>query len=65
MIPLMVKEQYTKNLGRPATLTLQNGQQQSGTITEYDGQAVTLKWKERVPKEKGKGKHTVERENEF
>ena len=60
--PLVNQRQYKKNEGRDLEVKLQDGSKVTGQLTNVAGDAVTLTWKERVPKEVGKGKVTVERE---
>ncbi|MDR1877900.1 MAG: ribosome assembly cofactor RimP [Flavobacteriaceae bacterium] len=58
--PLQLPRQYKKNIGRDLKIMTEEGTEISGTITDTDEEGVTLTWKERRPKEKGKGKVTVE-----
>lgn len=53
--PLLNPRQYKKNIGRKAKIFTQEKEYQA-TITDADLESVTIHWKERVPKEKGKGK---------
>lgn len=62
--PLKVKEQYVKNVGRPVKLRLQDGSEIKGELEKFENEILTLSWKARVPKEKGKGKHTVVQKKE-
>ena len=41
-------------------MELKDGQKLKGNLELVDDKAVELRWKERVPKELGKGKRTVE-----
>ncbi|MEZ7494209.1 ribosome assembly cofactor RimP [Leeuwenhoekiella aequorea] len=63
--PLINKRQYKKNIGRDLEVKLQDGSKVTGLLTEVDDQGVTLSWKERVAKEVGKGKVTVDKEEVF
>ncbi|MDR2123064.1 MAG: ribosome assembly cofactor RimP [Flavobacteriaceae bacterium] len=58
--PLQQPRQYKKNIGRDLTVTTTEGTERKGTLTEADEEGIALTWKERRPKEKGKGKETVE-----
>lgn len=60
--PFKVKEQYEMSVGKPVSVILNDGEKLEGDMKDYDGEALTLTWKERVPKEVGKGKQTVVRE---
>lgn len=60
--PLLNQRQYKKNEGRDLEVKLQDGSKITGELIAVTEEAVTLAWKERVPKEVGKGKVTVERE---
>ena len=63
--PLLVKEQYVKNVGRDAKVKLEDGEELKGTITAFADDKVTLVWKKREPKPVGKGKITVEHSREI
>lgn len=63
--PLKVKEQYEKSVGRPVKVTLNDGKEIKADLVDFDGENLKLAWKERVPKETGKGKRTVAREEEI
>lgn len=54
-----VREQYTANVGRPVKVLLNDGSELNGDMIRADEDTIVLSWKERVPKEKGKGKRTV------
>jgi len=58
--PLKVQEQYRMNVGRKLKVTLQDGDTLRGILKEYKDEVLTLTWKERVKKEIGKGKVTLE-----
>lgn len=60
--PLKIKEQYEKNVGRDVKVTLSDGKIHKGLLEEFVDDKLKLSWKERVPKEIGKGKMTVTRE---
>lgn len=57
-----VREQYAANVGRPVKVTLIDGAELQGDMITVDEDRIVLSWKERVPKEKGKGKRTVLKE---
>ena len=63
--PLKVWDQYTSNIGRPVKVTLNDGTELSGDMVKAENESIVLTWKERVPKEKGKGKQTVQQEREI
>lgn len=63
--PFLVEEQYKANIGRPVKVVMADGDIFKGDMTAFEDQHVTLKWKERVPKEKGKGKMVVTREEKI
>mgnify|MGYP003966823995 CR=1 FL=1 len=58
--PFVVEAQYKKNIGRSVVATMLNGNEHKGKLTAYDGESVTLTWRERVPKPVGKGKVTTD-----
>ncbi|MGO4913306.1 MULTISPECIES: ribosome assembly cofactor RimP [unclassified Leeuwenhoekiella] len=60
--PLINKRQYKKNVGRDLEVKLQDGSKITGLLTKAEENTITLSWKERVPKEVGKGKITVDKE---
>ena len=60
--PFVVKEQYEMNVGKLVSVVTNDGEKLEGDMKDFDGEAVTLTWKERIPKEVGKGKQTVVRE---
>lgn len=63
--PLKVPQQYEQNLGRKLKVKMQDGNEYSGRLDEYTGDDIVLSWKERQPKEVGKGKVTVEKEQKI
>lgn len=63
--PLRVMAQYHQNVGRPVKLRLSDQREVKGELVACDGQALRLCWTEKQPKEKGKGKVKVQREEEF
>ena len=54
--------QYKKNEGRDLEVVLQDGSKIAGNLIQVHDEGIVLFWKERVPKEVGKGKMTVEKE---
>lgn len=60
-----VPEQYAASVGRPVKVTLNDGEVIKGTLESFEDNQLTLSWKERVPKEVGKGKQTVSREEKI
>lgn len=60
--PFKVNEQYEMSIGKLVSVLKNDGTKVEGDLKAYDGESVTLTWKERVPKEVGKGKQTVVRE---
>ncbi|HBT08248.1 MULTISPECIES: ribosome assembly cofactor RimP [Leeuwenhoekiella] len=60
--PLVNKRQYKKNEGRDLEVVLQDGAKIKGNLIQVHDEGIVLFWKERVPKEVGKGKMTVEKE---
>lgn len=63
--PLINKRQYKKNIGRDLEVKLEDGSKVTGTLDAADDEKISLSWKERVPKEVGKGKMTVEKKEEI
>lgn len=63
--PLKVPQQYEANVGRPVKVTLNDGKVIKANLSEFENNQLTLTWKERVPKEVGKGKQTVARVEQF
>ena len=60
--PFKVPQQYSMNVGRPLKVILKDGRVVKGTLSKFENDEMTLSWKERVPKEVGKGKQTITRE---
>ena len=60
--PLINIRQYKKNEGRDLEVVLQDGSKITGNLIQVHDEGIVLFWKERVPKEVGKGKMTVEKE---
>lgn len=60
--PLINTRQYKKNEGRDLEVVLQDGLKITGNLIQVHDEGIVLFWKERVPKEVGKGKMTVEKE---
>ncbi|TWP30986.1 ribosome assembly cofactor RimP [Apibacter muscae] len=63
--PLILPRQYKKNLGRELKVFLEGGKEINGVLEQVKDDKITLTWKERIPKEKGKGKVTVELREEI
>ena len=63
--PLSMPRQYKKNIGRQISITLIDGKVLEGEIVEANEEAVELFWETREPKPVGKGKITVEHQEEF
>ena len=60
--PLINTRQYKKNEGRDLEVVLQDGSKITGNLIQVHDEGIVLFRKERVPKEVGKGKMTVEKE---
>lgn len=60
--PLVHQRQYQKNIGRTMKVKTEAGEKIEGILITADTNAITLEWKERVPKPVGKGKVTVNKE---
>jgi len=58
--PLVERRQFPKHVGELMQVELKDGQKLKGSLELVDEGSVELRWKERVPKEIGKGKRTVE-----
>ncbi len=58
--PLQISRQYIKNIGRELKVITAEEKEISGVLEKADEEEIELSWKERRPKEKGKGKETVE-----
>ena len=52
--PLLLKRQYTKNIGRKVLVTLLDGSEKEGVLTSVGENDITLEWTE------GKGKKAVQ-----
>ncbi|MCC4213409.1 ribosome assembly cofactor RimP [Leeuwenhoekiella parthenopeia] len=63
--PLVNMRQYKKNIGRDLEVKLKDGSKLTGTLDAVTDAGILLSWKERVPKEVGKGKTTVEKNEEI
>ena len=63
---LTMIRQYIKNIGRKLKVkTIANTKYEGTLLSVSDEGDVTLQWKERVPKTLGKGKMTVEKQQEI
>ncbi len=60
--PLTTPRQFIKNIGRTLKVKPVEGKELKGNLVNADDEKITLQWKAREPKPKGKGKHTVEKE---
>jgi len=60
-VAFMVRRQYIKHIGRDIKVQLVDGKEFSGNLDLVEEEYIQLSWKERVPKEIGKGKMTVEK----
>ncbi len=60
--PLKVKEQYAKSVGRPVKVKLNDGREIKADLVAFADDEIHLTWQEKVPREKGKGKQLVKRE---
>ena len=63
--PLKLSRQYVKNIGRNVKITTIDNETIEAKIVAADAEKTVLNWKERVPKQIGKGKETVEFNREF
>jgi len=57
--------QYKKNIGRTLEVITTDNQKLEGTLVDTDDEKIKLQWKAREPKPVGKGKITVEKEQEI
>jgi ribosome maturation factor RimP len=57
--------QYKKNIGRKLEVNTADGKKVEGTLVETDDEKIKLQWKAREPKPIGKGKVTVQKEQEI
>jgi len=62
--PFFLKRQYQKNLNRDIKVKTETGEKQ-GKLVKIDENTITLEYKVREPKEKGKGKQTVIKQEEI
>lgn len=62
--PLQMPRQYKKNIGRKLSVRLANDTVE-GELTAADDEKIELKWKTREPKPIGKGKVTVQKQQEI
>lgn len=63
--PLKVKEQYELAVGRILKVETLDGRTIEAKLTAFKDDTLTLEWKERVPKEVGKGKRTVVKQEQL
>ncbi len=63
--PFKVWDQYPANVGRLVQVVLNDGSELKGDLISAVDEKLVLSWKERVPKEQGKGKRTIEVEREI
>jgi len=57
--------QYKKNVGRKLEVLTTDDKKVEGTLVESDDEKIKLQWKVREPKPIGKGKVTVEKQQEI
>ena len=57
--------QYKKNVGRKLEVIIENSSKVEGTLIAADDEKIKLQWKAREPKPIGKGKVTVQKEQEI
>ncbi|PTX63862.1 ribosome maturation factor RimP [Kordia periserrulae] len=57
--------QYKKNVGRKLEVIMDDQNKVTGTLVEADDEKIKLQWKAREPKPVGKGKVTVQKEQEI
>ncbi len=63
---LSMPRQYIKNIGRKLKVKTTDDQKFEGTLLSFsEDNKFVLQWKERVPKTLGKGKMTVEKQQEL
>ncbi len=63
---LTMPRQYVKNIGRKLKVVTVNDEKFEGTLLSVsEDNKIVLQWKERVPKTLGKGKMTVEKQQEL
>lgn len=63
--PLKVKQQYHLAVGRFVKVETAESKVIEGKLSSFDDDVLTITWKERVPKEVGKGKRTVVKEEKL
>ncbi len=64
--PLVLPRQFKKNIGRTLKITKTDGGKDiEGELEFADDEFIVLKWTAREPKPVGKGKHTVEKEEQI
>lgn len=57
--------QYKKNVGRKLEVIIEDSSKVEGTLVTADDEKIKLQWKAREPKPIGKGKVTVQKEQEI
>ncbi|KAB8151985.1 ribosome assembly cofactor RimP [Kordia sp. TARA_039_SRF] len=57
--------QYKKNVGRKLEVIVDDNNKVTGTLVSADDEKIKLQWKAREPKPIGKGKVTVQKEQEI
>lgn len=57
--------QYKKNVGRKLEVIVDDNNKVTGTLVSADDEKIKLQWKAREPKPVGKGKITVQKEQEI
>ncbi|WP_298508535.1 ribosome assembly cofactor RimP [uncultured Kordia sp.] len=57
--------QYKKNVGRKLEVIVEDSSKIEGTLIAVDDEKIKLQWKAREPKPIGKGKVTVQKEQEI
>ncbi len=57
--------QYKKNVNRKLEVIIADNKKVEGTLVEADDEKIKLQWKAREPKPIGKGKVTVQKEQEI
>lgn len=57
--------QYRKNVGRKLEVIIEDSSKVEGTLVSVDDEKIKLQWKAREPKPIGKGKVTVQKEQEI
>lgn len=57
--------QYKKNINRKLEVIIADNKKVEGTLVEADDEKIKLQWKAREPKPIGKGKITVQKEQEI